>query len=244
MKMFDKAKKLTTVLLSVLVISILFTLNGATTTVKAATNNPVQFYSSYQNHYYIGTYFTTYIKVNTLGSNQHVYIHAKTDTTTWGDIEGQYVTTLNDGSQIWRVSTSFIGSNIEYAIKYVVDGQTYWDNNNSSNYTEANILGSGVNIAVNQAFSGSTTASGYPIKVAVSNFSYDKTVIVRYTQDNWVTYTDKTLSYSNINLDGSEYWATTVDLNPNTTSNFHYAVGYVVNGVTYWDNNFGSNYNF
>lgn len=74
---FNKAKKVTVLLLSVLLMSTLFVINGAATSVKAATNvNPVQFYSSYKNSYYISTYLTTYIKVNTTGSNEHVYIHA------------------------------------------------------------------------------------------------------------------------------------------------------------------------
>lgn len=242
MQIMNKAKRITALLLSVLVIATGLAFSSSSIKVKAATN-PVEFYSSYINYYYVSTYLTTYIKVNTLGSNQHVYLHENTIQTGWTDVEGQYVKTLSDGSQIWKVTSSYFGPNIEYAIKYQVDGQTYWDNNNGNNYTQNNILGSAV-IGVNPAYPGVTDASAYPIKVAVKNLAYNKDIKVRYTQDNWATYTEQSLSYSSTNTDGSEYWTTALRLDSNKSSSFHYAVSYTVNGQTYWDNNFGNNYNY
>jgi len=244
MKIIEKVKKISVLALAVLVLSSLFVIGGASTTAKATTTAPVEFYSSYSNSYYIGSYFTTYVKVNTLGSNQHVYIHAKPiSSSVWEDFEGQYVKTLSDGSQIWKVTTDFIGFSIDYAIKYEVNGQTYWNNNNNNNFTIDNKLGA-ANLVVTPAFSGSTTAAFYPIRVAVKNLGYNKMVNVRYTEDNWATYKDTTLNYQSNNTDGSENWATTLNLNSNTISKFHYAVSYNVNGQIYWDNNFGINYNF
>jgi hypothetical protein len=55
------------------------------------------------------------------------------------------------------------------------------------------------------------------------------TVKVRHTGDNWATYTDEVV-YGSFN-----FYTTGSDL-------AQYAVCYTVNGVEYWDNNFGSNY--
>jgi len=243
MKIIQKSKKFFVLALSALVLSSLFVIGGASTTANAATTAPVEFYYSYYNHYYIGGYYTTFIKINTVGSDQHVYLHVHEDEE-WKDIEGEYVTTLSDGSQIWKVYNSYIGSGREYAIKYEVDGQTYWDNNNNQNYTtENNFIGIAV-MGVNPAFGGTTVAENYPVRVLVKNLAYDKVVNLRYTEDDWLTYKELPLNYIATNTDGSEYWATTLKLNPNAINNFHYAISYTVNGRTYWDNNFGSNYNF
>lgn len=151
MKIIQKFKKLVLVALSALVLSSLFLIGGTSTIAKAAVTAPVEFYYSYYNHYYIGGYYTTFIRVNTVGSNQHVYLHVN-EGEEWKDIEGQYVTALSDGTQIWKVTNSYIVAGREYVIKYEVDGQTYWDNNNNQNYTtENNFIGSAV-MGVNPAF--------------------------------------------------------------------------------------------
>ena len=241
MKFIKRIKKISVLILTVAVLSSLLVIGGAKTTVYASTK-PVEFYSSYNNSFDIFTYFTTYIKVNTVGSNQHVYIHAKIqDSDTWKDIQGQYLKTLDDGSQIWKVTTDFTKPNLEYSIKYEVDGQTYWESNNNSYFTINNKIGS-ANIAVNPGFL--EDPSSYPITVSLKNLAYNKIVKVRYTEDNWITYSEKSLNYVSTNSDDSETWSTTLSVNPDIERNFHYAVSYEVNGQTYWDNNFGRNYNY
>lgn len=76
----------------------------------------------------------------------------------------------------------------------------------------------------------------------MKNYAYEKNVQVRYTQDNWATYTDVPLSYNSTNSDGSELWTVNLNLDDRGTSNFQYCVYYQVNGQTYWANNFGQNY--
>lgn len=245
MKVFKKAKKIVALFLSILAITTVFAFNSSTVIAKAATS-PVELFSQYENWYYISGYLTIYVKVNTLGSNQHVYIH-KNDGSTWSDVEGEYYATLSDGSQIWKVTTSNIGGGIEYAIKYVVDGNTYWDNNNGQNYTEENKLGNDPILSVTpyiNIFSSQAYAGDYLINVDLKNLGFVKDVKVRYTEDNWTTYQDVPLSYMYTNLDGSERWNTDLKLDENKEANFHYAISYEVNGQTYWDNNFGNNYNY
>ena len=179
-----------------------------------------------------------YIQTTDNASDQHVYVHYNyLDGQEWKDAEATYVTTLADGSKIWRsVINSF---NTEYAIKYVADGQTYWDNNNNNNYTDEQIGTAPITVV----------RSGYPffdgkysIDVLLKNFAYEKNVQVRYTQDNWDTYNDVPLSYSLTNADGTEQWSVDLNLGDKGTSDFEYCVYYQVNGQTYWANNFGQNY--
>ena len=50
------------------------------------------------------------------------------------------------------------------------------------------------------------------------------------------------MSYKETLANGTENW--TVDFDTETTGEgFEYAIGYTVNGQTYWANNFGANFN-
>ena len=74
-----------------------------------------------------------YIKTTDNASDQHVYVRYEfLNGQEWQDEEATYVTTLDDGSKIWRAS--FNSYSAKYVIKYVADGQTYWANNFGQNY--------------------------------------------------------------------------------------------------------------
>ena len=181
-----------------------------------------------------------FVQTNDSASDQHVYIHYNyMDGQDWRDEEATYVTTLSDGAKIWKATvTSY---NLQYAIKYVADGQTFWDNNNNQNYSSEEI---GVApIAVRRgSYPYTSYDNTYKIDVLLKNYGYEKNVQVRYTQDNWATYSDVPLSYSSTNSDGTELWSVTLNLDDRGTSNFQYCVYYQVNGQTYWANYFGQNY--
>lgn len=232
--------------LIICLVSALFMINNSTKVVNAA-EKPVELYYTYDNSYYINEYRTIYIKTNINGNDESVSIHSRSSETSgeWIDYKGSYVKTLEDGSKIWKVETSYAGNDIEYAIKYQVDGKTYWDNNNDNNYTNKNILGTAV-IGVNPASHQDRNPSNYSIRVNIKNLAYDKRVKVRYTENNWDgdSYKDVPLTYITTNEDGSELWGTTLVLNENTKDKFHYAISYEANGTIYWDNNFGANYNY
>ena len=100
-------------------------------------------------------------------------------------------------------------------------------------------------------FDNYSSTKEYPINAILQNYAYNKNVFVRYTTDNWATYTDKALSYDSTNADGTENWNTTVTVEEGRYYNsdiytaaegFEYAICYQVNGQTYWANNLGSNY--
>lgn len=220
----------------------LFGVSGSEITAKASTNPVKMYYFEPTFSKYNITSYSVYIQINDNAQNKAVYLHYKSDYgsgITWEDKAASYVTTLSDGSQIWKATVSSMS--IEYAIKYVGDGQTYWDNNNNNNYTSADKIGS---IPVKlQRLTYPNSSDSYGINVVLKNLGYNKVVKVRYTQDNWVTYQDVLLSYvSSDTSRGTEEWSTTLSLDTIDKDKFEYCVYYTVNGQTYWDNNFGNNY--
>lgn len=176
-----------------------------------------------------------YIQTKDNASNQQVFVHYNyREGYDWEDAQATYLTTLSDGSKIWKAS---IGSyNMEYAIKYVADGQTIWDNNNGNNY-KRQILGTAP-ITVMKDFSSSYVK----ISVVLKNYGYQKNVFLRYTLDNWASYRDISMAYESTNDDGTEIWSVTLPLDSYQLNSFEYCVCYQVNGQTYWANNFGENY--
>ena len=213
----SKASKITAIVLSLVMLLGAFAIAG-TATASAATDRVSLYSSSVSFSKYGGATYEVYVKTNDNANNQTVTIHYNyLDTMSWQDTTAAYVTSLNDGSKIWKAS--FSSFNCKYAIKYEADGQVIWDNNNGKDYTTEN----------------------YQINAVLQNYAYHKNVFVRYTTDGWKSYQDKALNYVQTNANGSETWSTKVNANG---SDFQYAICYQVNGTEYWANNFGANYDF
>lgn len=178
-----------------------------------------------------------YVQTKDSASNQKVTVHYNyLKGQPWKDCDAEYVTTLNDGSKLWKAYiTSY---NTEYAIKYTGNGHTYWDNNNGKNYTDEKI-GSAV-ITANRG--GYVYFPGYTVSATLKNLAYQKDVKVRYTTNNWKTYKDVSMKYDHTNFDGTEHWTAVLNDNIRDTSGFQYCMSYKVNGTTYWANNFNKNY--
>lgn len=188
---------------------------------------------------------TIYVRTTGSASNEAVNVaYAYSSSTDWRTASAEYYKTLEDGSKIWKALIT--SCCMEYAVEYVANGVSYWDNNNGQNYTDE-ILGE-ANIFANSALCYYTTMHVHIIHfassfgVTVKNLGYDKNITVRYTEDNWQTYTDVPMTYKETNEDGTENWTTNIKLN-NIGEGFEYAVRYQVNGQEYWANNFGDNYN-
>ncbi len=211
------------------------------------------FANFYSSEVYFSKYGVTdrYVFIQTDGShnNQEVYAHYKYGTMynnetgewdeVWGDSLAQYVTTLSDGSKIWKASIRNNGGESQYAIKYVANGVEYWNNNNGNDFT-TETLGDNCNITINRG--GCNYYYGSYISAVVKNLAYEKTVKVRVTYDNWNSYEDVALGYSDTRADGTEVWNVRLDKQIANYENFHYCLYYTVNGQTYWANNFGANY--
>lgn len=209
-----------------------------------ASESPVKMYfcdHRYSYHGYVA--FTVYIQVDAQSAaNRAVYVHHTVDNSDeWADTEATFFTKLDDNTEIWKADiTSCYEHLVEYAIKYVVNDQTYWDNNNGNNYKYNNILGT-ANVKAGHLFNN--YSNNFYLCVTVKNLAYDKSVKIRYTLDNWATYQEEDLHYlSEKSGTDSETWTIDLKLDTSNLDSFQFCISYEVNGQTYWDNNFGSNY--
>jgi hypothetical protein len=235
MRLGKTMKKLSALIMALAMIFSVMGFGGSDITVKAASN-PVKLYSTELTFCKYGmTNYNVYVQVDAnSASNKKVYVHHSTYNQGWIDTAATYVGKLDSNTEIWKASVSVMGT-ADYVIKYVGDGVTYWDNNNGQNYEASNTLGTAVVKALPRREQG-------VIQALVKNLGYNKTVKVRYTNDNWATYKEANLSYyyTSDTSANTECWATTI--NVSNPEEFQYCISYTVNGKTYWDNNFGSNY--
>lgn len=234
--------KITSVFLIVAMLLGMMCIAG-TVSAGAAANDRVKLHSAtpYFVKYGMTTY-EAYIETKDNANNQKVYVHYNyMDGQPWQDREATYVTTLSDGTKLWKVQ--FTSFNARYCIKYVADGVTYWDNNNGNDYFAGNAIGSAPVISERMMYQ--YPYMGYTVKALLQNYAYHKNVFVRYTTDGWNTYSDYSMFYSNSNGNGTETWTATLPIGREDfgSKDFHYAICYQVNGQEYWANNFGEDYN-
>lgn len=239
----SKTAKITSVIVTIAVLFTMLCVAGATT--ASAATEKVSLYSSGVTFAKYGAEtYEIFVKTNDGAQDQQVYIHYfYMNGMDWQDLEADYVTTLDDGSKIWKAYlTSY---ECEYAIKFVANGQTFWDNNGGKNYNGTETIGTAPIAVKRRGYS--YDLSNYEIDAVLQNYAYEKNVFVRYTTDGWNTYSDAALGYAGTNSDGTETWTTNIDISAIIANNynyadFEYAVCYQVNGTEYWANYFGSNY--
>jgi hypothetical protein len=196
------------------------------------------------------------IAVQNLAFTKQVFVHLKDPCggTTWTDVPASFVETASGNYELWRAGTSvysFGGRGpFTFAIKYVVNGTTYWDNNGGANYTLTNtttnnpigvfgnVLANDTNVLLAKATANGTSFFGDIDLLHLG--SSQKTVTVRYTTDNWAHQTDLPASYvAGPNSSNVESWHFSTNV---SSSSVVFAISYTTLGVTRWDNNFTHNY--
>lgn len=83
--------------------------------------------------------------------------------------------------------------------------------------------------------------------VRVANIGFHKSVRIRYTTNNWGTFHDISASYVQNSCDGPTDRFSFSIVAPDSIAvhgKLEFAVSYIANGDTYWDNNSGQNYGF
>jgi hypothetical protein len=203
------------------------------------------------------------VRVKSAGTDKAVFIHQEMADGTWQDQVATFKETSGNGWETWEFSGNVYGSYMlgfgdQFVVKFVVDGVTYWDNNNGANYTietdAGPMLANGVNVDVFQptAYTSASGSSFYGT-VDVRNLDYNKSVTIIYTTDDWATTNTVAATYGgspfhygygsfdNPNIYNIERWRFNVSL-PSGISEIEYCVSYDVLGTTYWDNNEGANY--
>ena len=236
-----KTTRFAAILLTLAMMIGLFSVIGVTG--ASAATDKVSLYSSSVTFSRTGANsYEVFIQTKDNAANQQVFVHYfYTDIIGWCDTQAEYVTTLNDGSKIWKAN--FTSLRTQYAIKLVADGREYWDNNNGKDYNGTETIGVAP-IAPQRNASGFRNDFYFGVNAVLQNYAYHKDVFVRYTNDGWKSFRDVPMSYNNTRDDGTELWYTVITqpYGDWLIDEFEYAICYRVNGNEYWANNFGANY--
>lgn len=249
-----------------------------TSSARLATNEKIKLQKARTNAaYYSRSYIREkafYVEVANIAPTKQVFVHHKMTDGSWKDFPLFYVGPGEGNAEIWGWDINYgVGSpyasnfataafDDQFVLKYIVNGQTYWDNNGGKNYnisspyiTDGMFLQEGLHISADtyHSYFNTSPTSNLQILADVRNLNYNKLITLVYTTDNWQTVKNQTFSFqqqygyggSNLNLFPSakdfEKWAVNVNV-PAGVTNVKYAISYKVNGQTYWDNNFGKNY--
>ena len=199
------------------------------------------------------------VKVKNLAFQKQVSIHHATYNGGWIDIPLTFQQSIENGEEIWagEVEPDTGIYSDEFVVKYVVNGETYWDNNSGSNYSMLVNMGAflapEVEVSLDQYY---TRFSGGSFNINVDarrNYGTAGSVEVVYTTDGWLTTQTAALSYQRYfrvgyahyiqspNQFDIDKWETTVRVDQEV-STIEYAVVYRVGDQEYWDNNYGNNY--
>jgi hypothetical protein len=203
------------------------------------------------------------VEVANLGFAKTVLVHQEMTTDggpTWTDYPLTYKRTTSTGTEVFAGTASLqvtagtaYAFDDQFAIQYQVNGNTYWDNNNGTNYTMSGsndvtnaVLGNGINILGNSSFFD-TTKKATTFKVSVNVNTQDaagsQLVQVVYTTDGWATQKTLTLSYAFAYYNSAyKNWTGKINIHSKSLKQIQYAISYTAAGTTYWDNNFGQNY--
>jgi len=196
---------------------------------------------------------TFVVKVKNIGYHKNVSVYYASSNG-WKDLKLTYKGPAENGCEIWK-GEKLDSSIREFVLRYGVNGTTYWDNNNNSNYKIGSgnqILGKGINVLLDSfafipgystrylwtSYTPPATFSGV---VTVRNLAYAKEVTIVYTTDKWKTTKVLPAVFLSSNATGDlEKWKFYITLG--MASNVEFAIAYDLPEITYWDNNFGSNY--
>ncbi|MCX9155507.1 CBM21 domain-containing protein [Niveibacterium sp. 24ML] len=205
--------------------------------------------------------------VKNMAYAKEVYVHLKKPDGSWIDVPLAYSRPADNGREVWAANYQdstetgpiYQSWDLEFALRYKVNGQEYWDNNGGANYKQAKDSGS---LMPQAPVLARYVDTGNPVvvygnryygSVSVKTLGANRQAEIRYTTDGWKT--SKTAwavwngdfwrsyysSATNPNQYGVEELAFGLQLAPGATR-IEYAVGYTVDGKTYWDNNYGRNY--
>lgn len=206
------------------------------------------------------------IVVKNLAYKKNVLVHIEDCRGEWKDIPGYFYRAINHEYEVWRVDrlhrffpiqqTGQEICDLNFAIKYEVDGKTYWDNNRGYDYQLKADEGIYLtdHVTLDKAYLSqwnNQDNSSFSGGVFLANYGYQKEITIVYTVDNWSTINRVNADYSSRyyygysstlspNDAGFEYWRFYTVI-PKTTS-IEYYIEYKVNGEIFYDNNFGENY--
>lgn len=210
--------------------------------VKSDANVCLKSATGFVSHYVPFFYVRATVLVKNLAYAKKVGIRYTSDGwQTWKDVDGDYCGS-EKGLDRFRVqSYAVVAPEIEFAVYYTVNGQTYWDNNKGLNYRVSQddmcIYPAPVQLLDAQLIqkNGGYCAEG---RIAVQNLAYDKQVGVVFSVDHGTSWNTLSATYTaQFSKQGWEVWTFSQPLGQVSGGDvFRFAVRYDVNGETWWDN--------
>jgi hypothetical protein len=199
------------------------------------------------------------VKVKNIAFVKDVAIHSRGFDGTWAEQAMGWLANFGN-FDLFSLNASYTE---EFVIRYTVQGETFWDNNNGGNYHLTNFTQVvGGNVMLNKATAkiGTEAGGGFVFttswvegEIYVNNLSFAKQVSIRLSADGGLTWQDTDATFAGAATEatfagssGVEVWKfKTPELNLDQTSNiFQCAVYYrnIATGEIFWDNNFDQNY--
>ncbi len=234
-----------------LVLAMLIGIFSIMPSVGAVSNDPVKLIYAKPAYTDSGTAATGYVEVENIAYAKNVTIHYSFDGIDWYDCAAEYYKPTWGNREAWKFTTpgkypGYRGTvTVHFAIKYEVNGQTYWDNNDKQNYSVAagyytpTYFDFGVGGIANElSYSYDGGVKGY---LQLKDLAYEKDVKVIYTTDNWSTTNEVQAEYVRTSeiKNYVQQWGFDI---PTDSADLKYKLSYTVNGVTYVDDNFGEYY--
>jgi hypothetical protein len=208
-----------------------------------------------------------FIEVENIAYEKNVVVaYWNSETDSWQETSASYVEPTFGNYEKWYFETPEISENTPYsmwgvsfqlAVRYEVNGQTYWDNNDGQDYLvsyNASPMPSAPSTAIGRVNilqqwgrlerinNLNNNVSG---RLLVKDLAVDKKIDMVWTIDNWETHNRTLCNY----IDESSYdnaveeWSFAFGyMNLPLDAVIEYCFVYEVNGETYWDNNSGQNY--
>jgi hypothetical protein len=193
------------------------------------------------------------VEVKNLAYAKQVAIAYTTGDGQWSEIPAGYFAPSSNGYETWIFGQDLpMGAPARFAVRYTVAGQTYWDNNGGGDYHLGGnepdyVFGKAVmrlDTASYQSSRGGYYVHGY---VVLKSLPGVKDVRVVSTQNDWATVQENTATFLGAPAGGDgelERWVFSIPVSAPTTTLplVRFAIRYTLDGVAYWDNNFGLNY--
>lgn len=220
---------------------------------------------------------TVEVEVENLAHQKNVQLYYKNDANEWLLHDFVYAGQVNDHIERWStgIQRSIQGPyeqnaplDIEFVIRYDVNGETYWANNGGANYYLKAATGEMMTRPLTLEYAmasaprtyhyngNSHSVPGYlSVDILVANLGYEKKVDVYFSYDNWATTHVAKAQFQSGRIEGYS-WVTYPNENnievwrlytngpvaQNFANEVQFAIRYEVNGQVYWDNNHGANY--
>lgn len=205
------------------------------------------------------------VEVENLAYEKVVSAHYTTDGVTWQDAPASYVSSLGDNRERWDFEIPAFevpfderdtvpAVDVQFALRYEVAGQTFWDNNGHHDYRVSSY---GRNPSYARADLGTTAilvasavsidepwpayANSWRYQVVVKNLDSRKSVSMVWTPDGWTNTYTGSLRYVRSTTPGVELWEGS-GLIPLDATELELAAVMNAQGQSAWDNGEGTNY--